>query len=404
MVNNLMYNSLLQPSYAINILNSSMASVLLAIEATISILSPLAGYIADIKYGQYKVLKVSSQFMIAFEFFILVVWILLSSIVNTIDYKLYLLVSSMLISIVSYWVARVFFITNIIQFGIEQLRDEPTIKSDYYLTMVLFVQKLAELVIKTCKSSFNFKWLLRGSYVPIDIKTIIFLHVCFSISVVCSVIILFIVERYSSIFEHHNTKGNPYKLVYGVIHFAIKHKKPIRRSAFTYCDDERPSRLDFGKQRYGGPFTTEQVEDVKVMINIVKVLITLSPFFLLELTGNTELVHYRSYVSSNLFLGVIIKNSILSPLIVTVFIAFFLLIIRKCVFKYAPSILKRIGASLMIVLFTQLIMIVCGIISRKQHYSLKGTCLIVNISSIDNLDVSIPEYNITYIFASMFSI
>ncbi len=108
-----------------------------------------------------------------------------------------------------------------------------------------------------------------------------------------------LLKDYSSIFEHHNTKGNPYKLVYGVIHFAIKHKKPIRRSALTYCDDERPSRLDFGKQRYGGPFTTEQVEDVKVMINIVKVLITLSPFFLLELTGNTELVHYRSYVSSN---------------------------------------------------------------------------------------------------------
>ncbi len=64
-----------------------------------------------------------------------------------------------------------------------------------------------------------------------------------------------------------NSKENPYKLVYGVISFAIKHKKPIRRSAFTYCDDERPSRLDFAKQIYGGLFTTEQVEDVKVMIN-----------------------------------------------------------------------------------------------------------------------------------------
>ncbi len=195
MVNNLMYNSLLQPSYAINILNPTNASVLLAIEATVSILSPLAGYVADMKYSQYEVLKVSTQFMIAFEFFILVVWILLSSIVNTTDYKLYLLVSSMLISVISYWVGRVFFITKIIQFGIEQLRDEPTIKSDNYLIMVLFVEKLTELVIKTCKSSFNFKWLLRGNFVSIDNKTIIFLHVCFSISVLCSVIILFVVER-----------------------------------------------------------------------------------------------------------------------------------------------------------------------------------------------------------------
>ncbi len=74
-----------------------------------------------------------------------------------------------------------------------------------------------------------------------------------------SVIILFLVEKYASIFQHYNSKGDRYKLVYGVISFAIKHKKPIRRSAFTYCDDERPSRLDFAKQRYGGPFTTEQV-------------------------------------------------------------------------------------------------------------------------------------------------
>ena len=58
--------------------------------------------------------------------------------------------------------------------------------------------------------------------------------------------------------------GNPYKLVYGVIQFAIKHKHPIKRRAFTYCNDERPSRIDYGKQSYGGPFTTEQVEDVNL--------------------------------------------------------------------------------------------------------------------------------------------
>ncbi len=244
-VNSLMYYLLLDPSSVIIITNSLNASIILAI----SILSPLAGYVADIKYGQYKVLKVSTQFMIAFQFFILVLWILLSSIVNTTDYKLYLLASSMLISVISYWVGRVFFITNIIQFGIEQLRDEPTIKSDCYLIMVLFVEKLTELVVKICKSSFNSRLEFYKGMVTTGNGYIIAFDVVISVSVVCSVIILYLVEKYSSIFQYHNTKGNPYKLVYGVISFAIKHKKPIRRSAFTYCDDERPSRLDFGKQR-----------------------------------------------------------------------------------------------------------------------------------------------------------
>ncbi len=36
-------------------------------------------------------------------------------------------------------------------------------------------------------------------------------------------------------------------------------------------------------------------------------------------------------------------------------------------------------------------MIASDIISRNQPYSLKGTCLIVNISSIDNINVTLPE-------------
>ena len=62
---------------------------------------------------------------------------------------------------------------------------------------------------------------------------------------------------------------NPCKLIYQVTRFAIKHKYPLRRSAFTYCKDEIPTRIDLGKERYGGPFTTEQVEDVKTFLNIL---------------------------------------------------------------------------------------------------------------------------------------
>ena len=62
---------------------------------------------------------------------------------------------------------------------------------------------------------------------------------------------------------------NPFKLVYNVVKYAIKNKHPRCRSAFTYCEDELPSRLDFGKNKYGGPFTTEQVEDVKTFLRFV---------------------------------------------------------------------------------------------------------------------------------------
>ena len=75
--------------------------------------------------------------------------------------------------------------------------------------------------------------------------------------------------------------ANPYRLVYRVIKFASQHKVPLRRSAFTYCEDELPSRLDLGKSKYGGPFTTQQVEDVKAFLGILKILVAVGPAFFL---------------------------------------------------------------------------------------------------------------------------
>ena len=74
---------------------------------------------------------------------------------------------------------------------------------------------------------------------------------------------------------------NPYKLVYRVVKFTKDHTDPIRRSAFNYCEDELHSRLDMGKEKYGGPFTIEQIENVKAFLGIVHVLLTVGPIFLL---------------------------------------------------------------------------------------------------------------------------
>ena len=58
-------------------------------------------------------------------------------------------------------------------------------------------------------------------------------------------------------------------IIYQVLKFAFKHKAPLNRSAFTYWEEDIPSRLDLGKSKYGGPFTTEQFEDVKTVLKIL---------------------------------------------------------------------------------------------------------------------------------------
>ena len=66
------------------------------------------------------------------------------------------------------------------------------------------------------------------------------------------------------------------KLIWGVVQFAKKNKEHIFRSAFTY--NEMPSRLDLAKQRYGGPFTTREVEEVKNFWQLFLLLISLIGF------------------------------------------------------------------------------------------------------------------------------
>ena len=50
-----------------------------------------------------------------------------------------------------------------------------------------------------------------------------------------------------------------------ILVFAFQHKYPIKRSAFTYWENYIPSCIDLGKEKYGGPFTYKQVEDVKTI-------------------------------------------------------------------------------------------------------------------------------------------
>ena len=79
--------------------------------------------------------------------------------------------------------------------------------------------------------------------------------------------------------------------------FACQHKVPIQRSAFTFCEDDIPSGLDLGKAKYGGPFSTEQVEHVKAFYGILKVLFALVPVFFLQVPGKAYVVciHYLNF-------------------------------------------------------------------------------------------------------------
>ena len=73
------------------------------------------------------------------------------------------------------------------------------------------------------------------------------------------------------------TVPNPLRLLFQVLKFAARNKYPRLRSAYSYWDHKK-SRLDLSKSKYGGPFTSEQVEDVKTCLRMICILFVGSMF------------------------------------------------------------------------------------------------------------------------------
>ena len=99
----------------------------------------------------------------------------------------------------------------------------------------------------------------------LDILPVIFL----TLATLCLSVVLIMDCLYHKWLDTNNKTGNPIKLIFQVLNYARKNKYPRLRSALTYIDEEHPSRLDFGKHKFGGPFTEEEVEDVKTIFSLM---------------------------------------------------------------------------------------------------------------------------------------
>ena len=172
---------------------------------------------------------------------------------------------------------------------------------------------------------------------------------------------------------------NPYKLVYKVIKFASKHKSPIHRSAFTYCEDELPSRMDLGKEKYGGPFTTEQVEDVKAFLGVLRVLLTLGPVFTTDIAASDMLYKFSNHLhfsqhlpqdNTSQFLSILMtdfKVGGLTELLIVILIPIYLCLLRPFIHHYIPGMLKRIGLAIIIRLLSLLSIFLIDTIGHTQY-------------------------------------
>ena len=328
--------------------------------AILQLFYPLAGLLADVRYGRYKcvifslwstiigtglvailtVAFVLSQFYLPFDrqpwsYAILALMVLVFGVPAIIGAFLY-------------FSSIVAFNANVIQFGLDQLHDSPTEHLVLYIHWFVLLSYAGTVLIKVAiflLSSICYVEFLLVFKVPL---VYLILGSCFF-----SLLLSLCVRRRKvrTLFLPDSGSGNPYKLVYELICFARKHKTPIQRSAFTYCEEELPSRLDLGKEKYGGPFTTEQVENVKVLLGILRVLLSLGPLFSVERSINVLLpifsIHFSGYSYSPCIASLIVED-VLPSLLGIVLLILYVAALRPLIYNYIPGVRMRMWLGMML--------------------------------------------------------
>ena len=307
---------------------------------------PLFGLFADVKTGRYNTI-------ITGVYFSFLSWMIggLAVIVKTFSdstlFFLILLCVGYILQVIGY----ASFHSNIVQFSIDQSvgasADELSAIIYWHSTsvpVIFVIIHIGQIIIKQYAIVY---FVLSGVAVSIVIIT-------------------------NSLFKHWLDttphKINPVKLIAKVLNYSRKNKYPSNRSALTYWEEDYPSRLDLGMEKYGGPFSEEEVQDVKTMLRLIPLLISVVGFSCgQELSWKAFNAHKDEFS----FLTNFILDRTMSSLVSVVALLLYQFVIYPCFYNYIPSMLKRIGLGLLLAFFTTTYYVI--IFACKEHFHLDST-------------------------------
>ena len=146
---------------------------------------------------------------------------------------------------------------------------------------------------------------------------------------------------------------NPLIKIYHVLRFANRNKRPRQRSAFTYSEQGIPSRIDLAKTKYGGPYTQEQVENVKSFFRVAVLTLAIggisSDIVYGPVTYSLANSHFNHATDTSLRLQPL--YTFLSYIPVIIFVPFVELVLYKvrCFFQLTTLRRASVGAVFMII-------------------------------------------------------
>ena len=346
-----------------------------------AVLYLLAGWLADVYFGRYKVIRAS----------ILLIW--LGSVLGTLLLVIHLLhpLSTDALKYVSAVVAYVCvtagssgLIVNAVPFGTDQM---PGASSDEISAFIHW-----------------FAWAVYSGAVSIDI--IIDLVSCsglngdetnlvsmlFVVAISSVALCLDFLFRKWLIVEP--VCQNPLKTVLSVLKYSATHNRPARRSALTYWEDEIPSRMNLGKSKYGGPFTTEQVEDVKTFFRLlaisIAVIVFLYPLNLCFSSLSYFFAHFQSLRSlafnEECYIAVFSDRQ----LVIIFGVPLYEFAIYPLTRNWIPSTLKRVGISALgTIIVASIALSVDMVVHSHTNATMHLECMFVkNTTSNSTVDIN----------------
>ena len=331
---------------------------------------PLSGYFADVWCGRFRTI-VASLALLLFSTALCLGCLLPLYLFKLSNIFLYsVIVISLFISIIGISGYG----ANFIQFGLDQLLEAPSQHQALFVHWAKWCYDLMNMGIMFLLS-------VRICYyysTTIEAIFIISFYVLIGFMLLSLLLFGYLKRHwFSSEPGHHN----PYKIVIKVLNFAWKHKQIFQHSAFTYCDDERPSRLDFAKERFGGPFTTEQVEDVKTLLKVMVILSAIGPVFILDApTSAVSMVVLNFHTSGSTldyctWSWIVVTSGLPSHVISTFFLPIYIWVMFCLFRKCTPKILCRLGFGILLYFLGILAVFIVDVIGHVQHQGNNTQCV-----------------------------
>ena len=365
--------------------------------AVIIITYPLWGFIADFYCGRFKVVMISlCLFTVAVTLACPTALLLIGKDLGG-SFKISdflksdgIIIFLVLVVIIVAVSGSMGYLANYIQFGLDQLHEAQSEYLGLFAHYITWMSRLGALISTAVVETTVLK--IHHNDEKKLVKKVV-MNTALFILATGALVLLLITCCKRRWFYIELPQKHPYKTVYKVLQFATRHKYPLQRSAFTYCDDYLPSRIDFAKERYGGPFSTEEVENVKTLFRIIVILISLGPVFVLQVPASKyifPLFGYHTHLlkGPNTFWSRIVENGLLMSFAENILFSFYIWYIFSHLRKRMPKMLVR----LLVGIIFSLLGVISTLITDAVGHSMVSKNISTNLTVQCMFQVSALNY------------